>query len=68
MSSTDRVLLADDWVEVGSQALTAKALIEEAGAVYAGCSVIVDDTDSDVRRRLAPFAALVPVSVLGPDT
>jgi adenine phosphoribosyltransferase len=68
VSSADRVLLVDDWVEVGSQALTAKALIEEAGAAYAGCSVIVDDTDSEVRRRLAPFAALLPVSALGPDT
>jgi adenine phosphoribosyltransferase len=68
VSSNDRVLLVDDWVEIGSQALTAKALIEEAGAAYAGCSVIVDDTDSDVRRRLAPFAALVHVGALGPDT
>ena len=68
VSTVDRVLLVDDWVEVGSQALAAKALIEEAGGTYAGCSVIVDDTTADVRAELEPFSALVPVSALGPDT
>jgi adenine phosphoribosyltransferase len=36
ISSGDRVLLVDDWFETGSQALTAAALIEEAGGELGG--------------------------------
>ena len=48
ISVGDRVLLADDWCETGSQALTAKALIEEAGGEFVGTSIIVDQVAQDV--------------------
>jgi adenine phosphoribosyltransferase len=38
----DRVLLVDDWIEVGSQAAAAKALVERARATFVGTSVIVN--------------------------
>jgi adenine phosphoribosyltransferase len=68
LTPADRVILVDDWVEVGSQATTARELLEEVGATYVGCSVIVDDTTDAVRARLEPFAALVERAALGPDT
>ena len=42
ISPTDRVLLVDDWIETGSQAAAARALVEEAGAEFVGVSMIVD--------------------------
>jgi adenine phosphoribosyltransferase len=36
LTSNDLVLLVDDWFETGSQALTAKSLIEGAGAKFVG--------------------------------
>jgi adenine phosphoribosyltransferase len=38
----DRVLLVDDWIEVGSQAAAAKGLVEQARATFVGTSVIVN--------------------------
>ncbi len=38
----DRVLLVDDWIETGSQAAAVRAMAEECGARWAGCSVLVD--------------------------
>ena len=63
----DRVLIVDDWVEVGSQALTAKKLVENAGGTYVGVSVLVDDTGDAVRALLEPFAALLRREALGDD-
>jgi len=55
----ERVGLVDDWFETGSQGLIARALVEEAGAVYAGASIIVDQLSGERRRALAPCHALV---------
>lgn len=55
LEERDRVLLVDDWAETGSQAITARALIEECGASYAGMSVLVDQLPRKVRARLNPF-------------
>jgi adenine phosphoribosyltransferase len=63
----DRVLLVDDWFETGSQALTAKSLIENAGAVFVGASVIVDQLDPEIRPLLGQFSALVRSDALGPS-
>ena len=38
----DRVLLVDDWIEMGSQAAAARKLVERAGATFVGTSVIVN--------------------------
>jgi adenine phosphoribosyltransferase len=63
----DRVLLVDDWAETGSQAQTARALIEEAGAGWAGLSVVVDQLSAAQRAQLAPVHALIPAAALGPN-
>jgi adenine phosphoribosyltransferase len=55
----DRVLLVDDWAETGSQALAAKALIEECGGDWAGASLLVDQLDEAARARLEPVASVV---------
>ena len=54
----DNVLVIDDWAETGSKALTARRLIEECGARYAGLSLLVDQLPSEVRERLAPVASV----------
>lgn len=54
----ERVLVADDWAETGSKALTARKLIEELGAVYAGLSLLVDQLPDGVREELQPVAAV----------
>jgi adenine phosphoribosyltransferase len=41
LTREDRVLLVDDWIETGSQALAVRALIEGTGAAFAGLAVIV---------------------------
>ncbi len=55
----DQVLLVDDWAETGSQATTAKGLIEDCGAAYAGLSLLVDELPEDKRTALAPVHAVV---------
>jgi adenine phosphoribosyltransferase len=66
LSRSDRVLLVDDWIETGNQALTARELIEECGAVYGGLSVLVDQSEDERRRELAPLAAVVRHDALPP--
>jgi adenine phosphoribosyltransferase len=68
LGQPDRVVIIDDWFETGNQALTAKALIESAGASFVGASVIVDQLNADVRSRLQPFHALITREALGADT
>jgi adenine phosphoribosyltransferase len=67
LTPADRVLLVDDWLETGSQALAAKAMIEAAGAVFVGASVIVDQLSDHGRARLGPFTALMPFESFGPS-
>ena len=52
LTAGDRVLMVDDWIETGSQAAAAKAMVEECGGRWSGCSVIVDQSDEDCRRAL----------------
>lgn len=64
----DRVVLVDDWIETGSQALAAKELIVREGATFIGLAVIVrDGTAEEVIERLQPFHALIDVEALGPS-
>jgi adenine phosphoribosyltransferase len=65
VTSNDLVLLVDDWFETGSQALTAKSLIEATGATFAGASVIVDQLEAEVRPLLGRFTALTLSDALG---
>ena len=63
----DVVLLVDDWAETGSQALAARALIEECHATWAGVSLLVDQLQDDVRQRLEPVRAVVLSDQLPPN-
>ena len=49
----------------GSQAIAAKSLIVEAGAGYAGASIIVDQLDEATRQQLAPCHSLISAGLLG---
>jgi adenine phosphoribosyltransferase len=52
LGATDRVLVVDDWVETGNQALALRRAAESCGSTFVGCSVIVDGTTESVRKRL----------------
>ena len=52
-----RVLLVDDWIELGAQARAAGSIVEECGAVLAGVSVIVDQ--STPPTGLPPIESIV---------
>lgn len=66
LSSEDRVVLVDDWIETGSQGRAVKAAIEQCGAELIGTSVVVDDTTAAVRADLNVIA-LVTSADLGPS-
>lgn len=65
LSAGDRALLVDDWAETGSQALTARALVEDCGAAYVGVSLLVDQLSPEVSDRLAPVFAVAHHDELG---
>ncbi|WP_020574495.1 hypothetical protein [Actinopolymorpha alba] len=52
LTPSDRVLMVDDWIETGSQAAAVKSMVDECGSHWAGCSVIVDETNDDRRMML----------------
>lgn len=60
----DRVALVDDWFETGSQGLIGRRLLEEAGAIYAGASIIIDQLSDERREDLAPCHALLAAAAL----
>jgi len=64
----DRVLLVDDWAERGSQALSAKALVELCGAQYLGATIVVDQLSDSTRSSLGRVTALVHADELGEPT
>jgi adenine phosphoribosyltransferase len=63
----DRVLLVDDWIETGSQATGARALIEGRGATFLGVATIVDQLPPDRAERLVRVHTLLPRELLGDD-
>jgi adenine phosphoribosyltransferase len=52
IGARDRVVLVDDWAEFGSQAVTARSLIEGCGGAFLGLSVVVDQLSDEARARL----------------
>jgi adenine phosphoribosyltransferase len=54
----DRVLIVDDWAETGSQAITARRLIEACGGCYVGLSLLVDQLPAELREELSPIASV----------
>jgi adenine phosphoribosyltransferase len=59
LNERDRVLLVDDWAEIGSQAHAAKLMIEQTGGTYVGLSLLVDQLSDEARSRLQPVSAIV---------
>lgn len=55
----DRVILADDWIETGNQAMAIKTLVQRAGADFAGVACIVNQTAAERRDELAYFHGLI---------
>lgn len=68
INAGDRVLLVDDWVQTGAQAMTVRALIEDSGATWLGCSVLVDQLSAETRKELAPVRAVLTADELPADT
>jgi adenine phosphoribosyltransferase len=67
LTDGDQVLSVDDWIETGSQAVAARALIEGTGAAFAGLAVIVrDGTSKAVQEGLRPLHFLVDAGAFGP--
>jgi adenine phosphoribosyltransferase len=66
LGAVDRVLLVDDWAEMGSQALTARRLFEDCGAVWAGIALVVDQLAPATRAGLEPVTRIVTATDLGP--
>jgi adenine phosphoribosyltransferase len=67
VTAGDRVLLVDDWAELGSQAVAARELIEACGGVWAGAALVVDQLPHDRRRQLAPVSCIVFADELPPS-
>ncbi len=67
VTAADLVLLVDDWIETGSQALAARELIEDCGGRWAGLSVLVDQSGAAIRERLEPVASVVTFDALPPS-
>lgn len=63
----DRLLLADDWIERGSQASATRALVERCGAALAGIAVIVDQLADVDRAELPPVTSIVTAEELPPS-
>lgn len=59
LGPADRVLLVDDWIETGSQALAVRELVEAAGAELTGCAVVVDQLRAESREALGNVHSLV---------
>jgi adenine phosphoribosyltransferase len=64
----DRVLLVDDWIETGSQAAGARALIERCGGTFLGVATVVDQLPPDRAERLVRVHTLLPRELLGDDS
>ena len=55
----DRVLLVDDWIEMGSQAAAAKSLVDQAQATFVGTSVIVNQLPANRAGQFGKLHYLV---------
>lgn len=62
----DRILLADDWIETGSQARTVRRLVERMAGTLVGVSVLVDDTSHDVRNDLDVHSLVLSTALSEP--
>ncbi|GAA4691157.1 phosphoribosyltransferase family protein [Streptomyces youssoufiensis] len=66
LGAADRVLMVDDWLETGSQARAVREVVEECGATWVGCAVIVDELADAARPRLGAVHSLLPARDIPP--
>jgi len=59
LSDGQRVVLVDDWIETGSQAIAAQQLVAQCGAELVAVAVIVDEANPAARAALPPVRSLV---------
>ena len=62
----DRVLIVDDWITTGNSIRAVRELIERAGGVYVGASVLVDKADVGTRTELAVRAVVRFTDIVAP--
>ena len=67
LGAGDRVLLVDDWIETGNQALAVNRLVTRVGATLAGISVLVDQLPPGPRAALPPVTGIATYADLPPD-
>lgn len=67
ISVADRVLLVDDWIETGSQALAVMRLVEACGAELVGVSVLVDQLSKAAHAALPPVRSIISARDLPDD-
>ncbi len=59
VGAEDRVVMVDDWIEVGAQALAVRELIEMQGATFLGLATMVDQSHPGVADALPVLVSLV---------
>ncbi len=64
LATAHRVILVDDWIETGSQAVAVRELVEQLGSSWLGVSVVVDDIARPHPPQLGPLWSLVTSSEL----
>ncbi|OXM48891.1 phosphoribosyltransferase family protein [Amycolatopsis alba] len=64
VTSGDRVLFVDDWIETGGQANAAHLLVEDAEATWIGAATVVDALHSNQVRRQLNVRSLLHVREL----
>ncbi len=64
VTSGDRVLFVDDWIETGGQAAGAHLLVEDAAATWIGAATVVDALSSNQARRQLNVRSLLHVREL----
>jgi adenine phosphoribosyltransferase len=57
-------VLVADWIETGSQAITAMRMAEQAGGRWAGGAVIVDQSAGATRTAVGPLRSIIAASAL----
>jgi adenine phosphoribosyltransferase len=55
----DRVVLVDDWIETGNQAVAVRSMVEDCGSTWVGCSVIVDQLTGAPRNTLGTVRGIL---------
>jgi adenine phosphoribosyltransferase len=63
----DRVLLVDDWIEIGSQARAVAELVSRCGGQLVAITVMIDQLRDVSRETLPPVHSILLATDLPPD-